>query len=77
MSVQIRVTGAAVSMRKRGSHEAVDVHLPDPLRPVPGEQCVLLQEPEGVMYGGVVGPFDLPGDLWVSDRPQRRHRLHR
>ena len=30
---------------------------------------MLLQEPDGVLYGGVVGAFDLRGDLRVGDRP--------
>ena len=77
MSVQIRITGAAISMRKRRCYQAAHVHLPDPLRPLTGKQSMLLQELERVAYGGVVGPLDLRGDLRVGDRPQRRHRLHR
>jgi hypothetical protein len=37
----------------------------------------MLQESERVVDGGVVGAFDLRGDLRVGDRPQRRHRFHR
>jgi hypothetical protein len=37
----------------------------------------MLQESERVVDGGVVGAFDLRGDLRVGDRPQRRHRLDR
>ena len=44
MGVQIRVTGAAVPMGKRRRDQAADVHLPDPVRPLPGEQSLLLQE---------------------------------
>jgi hypothetical protein len=64
-------------MRERSRHQAADVDLPDALWPFPGKQGVLLQEPERVVDGGVVRPFDLRGDLRVGDRPQRRHRLHR
>ena len=70
MSVQIRITSAAVSMRKRRRHQPADVHLPDPLRPLPGKQSMLLQEPERIPDGGLVGSFDLRGDLRVGDRPQ-------
>ena len=70
MSVQIRITSAAVPMRKRRCYQPEDVHLPDPLRPLPGEQSMPLQEPECVLYGGVVGSFDRCGDVRVGDRPQ-------
>ena len=70
MSVQIRITSAAVSMGKRRSHQPADVHLPDPLRPLPGKQSMLLQESERVVDGGVVRFLDLRGDLRVGDRPQ-------
>ncbi len=69
MGVQIRVAGAAVPMGKRGSHKATYVDLPDPLRPFPGKQGVSLQEPERIVYGCLVGLFDLGGDLLVGDRP--------
>jgi hypothetical protein len=71
MSVQIRVTGAAVSMRKRRRHHAADVHLPDALWSLPGEQCVLIEELECVVDGRLVGAFNLCGDLRIGDRPQR------
>jgi hypothetical protein len=64
-------------MRERRRHQAADVDLPDALWPFPGEQGVLLQESERVVDGGVVGAFDLRGDLRVGDRSQRRHRFHR
>jgi hypothetical protein len=31
---------------------------------------MLLQEPERVVDGGMVGPFDLCSDVLVGDRPQ-------
>ena len=57
-------------MRKRRSYHPAYVHLPDPLRPLTGKQSMLLQEPERVVDGGVVGSFDLRGELRVGDRPQ-------
>ena len=70
MSVQIRITSAAVSMGKRRCYQPAHVHLPDPLRPLPGKQSMLLQEPQCIPDGGLVGSFDLRGDLRVGDRPQ-------
>ena len=35
-------------MCERGRDQAPDVDLPDPLRPGPGEQRLLLNEPQGI-----------------------------
>jgi hypothetical protein len=70
MSVQIRITSAAVAMRKRRCYQPADIHLPDPLRALPGKQRLLLQKPKRVVYGRVVGQFDLCRDVGVGDRPQ-------
>ena len=44
VGVQIRVAGPAVAVGERGRDQAADVDLPDPLRPGPGEQGMLLDE---------------------------------
>ena len=44
MGVQIRVAGTAVAVGERGRDQATHVDLPDPLRPGPGEQGLLLDE---------------------------------
>ena len=46
MGVQIRVPGPAVPVGERGRDQASDVDLPDALRPGPGEQSVLLDDPK-------------------------------
>jgi hypothetical protein len=77
MGVQIRVPGPAVPVRERGSDQASDVDLPDPLRPGAGEQGMLLNERQSVPDGGLMGPFDHSRHRRISDRPQGGHRLHR
>jgi hypothetical protein len=62
---------------ERGGDEASDVDLPDPLRPGPGEQGMLLDERQRVLDRGLMGPFDHSRHRRISDCPQRRHRLHR
>ena len=77
MGVQIRVAGAAVAVGERGRDQATHVDLPDPLRPGPGEQGLLLDEAQRVVDRGLMGPFDRRRHRRFGDRPQRRHRLHR
>ena len=64
-------------MGERRGNEASDVDLPDPLRPGPGEQSLLLDERQRVLHGSLVGLFDRGRHRRVGDRPQSRHRLHR
>ena len=73
MGMQIRIPGPAVAMGERGRHQAGHVDLPDPLRPGPGEQRLLLNEPQRILHRGLMGPFDDRRDGRVGDRPQRRH----
>jgi hypothetical protein len=75
--MEIRVARAAVPMGERGRNQTPDVDLPDPLRPGPGEQSMLLNERQRVRHGGLMGPFDRRRHRRFGDRPQRRHRLHR
>ena len=77
MGVQIRIPGPTVPMGERGRDQAADVDLPDALRAGPGEQRMLLNEPQRILHRGLMGPFDDRRDGRVGDRPQRRHRLHR
>ena len=70
MGVQIRIAGPAVAMGERGRHQAAHVDLPDPLRPGPGEQRLLLDEPQRILDRGLMGPFDGRRDGRVGDRPQ-------
>jgi hypothetical protein len=72
-----RVAGPAVAVGERGRDQATHVDLPDPLRPGPGEQGLLLDEAQRVVDGGLMGPFDRRRHRRFGDRPQRRHRLHR
>ena len=64
-------------MGERGRDQASDVDLPDPLRPGPGEQGMLLDERQRVLDRGLMGPFDHSRHRRIGDRPQGRHRLHR
>jgi hypothetical protein len=73
MGVQIRVPGPAVPVGERGSDQASDVDLPDPLRPGPGEQRMLLDERQRVRHGGLMGLFNRGRHRRVGDRPQGRH----
>jgi hypothetical protein len=77
MGVQIRIAGAAVAVSERGRHQPVNVDLPDPLRPAPGEQRLLLDETQRIGDGGSVRPLDRRHYGPLGDRPQRRDRLHR
>ena len=72
MGVQIRVAGPAVPMGERGRNQAADIDLPDPLRPGPGEQGMLLDECQRVLDGGQVGLFDHSCHRRIGDRPQGR-----
>jgi hypothetical protein len=76
VGVQIGVAGPAVAVGERGANQAPDVDLPDPLRPGPGEQGILLDERQSVLHGSLMGPFDHSRHHRISDRPQGRHRLH-
>ena len=71
------VAGPAVPVGERGRHQSVDVDLPDPLWPSPGEQRLLLDEPQCIGDGGSMSPLDRHRRPRVGDRPQRRDRLHR
>jgi hypothetical protein len=68
VGVQIRVAGPAVPMGEGGCNQAADVDLPDPLRPGPGEQGMLLDERQRVLDGGLMGPFDDSRHRRISDR---------
>ena len=77
MGVQVRIAGAGVAVGERAGDQPGDVHLTYPARTLPGIQRVILQKSERRGDRGMMGLFDLRGDRQVSDRPQRRHRLHR
>jgi hypothetical protein len=77
MGVQIRVPSPAVPVGERGGDQASDVDLPDPLRPGPGEQGMLLDERQRLLDSVLMGPFDHSRHRRISDRPQGGHRLHR
>ena len=48
VGVQIGVTGAAVPVGERGRDQPGDIDLPHPLRPLPGEQRMLLDEAQSI-----------------------------
>ena len=77
VGVQVRVAGPAVPVGERCGDQASDVDLPDPLRPGPGEQGMLLEERQSVLHCGLMRPFDHSRHRRISDRPQGGHRLHR
>jgi hypothetical protein len=64
-------------MGKGGRNQASHVDLSDALRPGPGEEGMVLDERQSILDSSVVGPFNHSRHLRISDRPQRRHRLHR
>jgi hypothetical protein len=70
--MQIRVPGSAVPVGERGRNQASNVDLTDALWPGPGEQCVLLNERQRVLHGGLVGAFDHQCHRRFGDRPQGR-----
>jgi hypothetical protein len=72
VGVQIRVPGPTVPVGERGRNETPHVDLPDPLRPGPSEQGMLLEERQSVIHGGLMGPFDHRRHRRVGDRPQGR-----
>jgi len=76
VGVQIRVAGPAVPVSERGSDQASDVDLPDPLRPSPAEQGMLLDERQSILDRGLMGLFDHSRHRRIGNRPQRGHRLH-
>jgi hypothetical protein len=77
MSVQIRITGPGVAVHERGRDQAADVDLPDPVSALSGEQGVAFDEGQRILHRSLVRLLDMRGDMWVGDRPQRRHRLDR
>ena len=77
VGVQIRIAGPAVAVGEPSPHHTADVDLPDSLWPRPGEQRLLLDEPQRIPNGGSVRPLDRRGRSRVGERPQCRDRLHR
>ena len=77
MGVQVRVAGAGVAVGERGGDQPGDVHLAYPARTLPGEQRLILDEPQRLRDRGLMGLLDPRRDRRVGERPQRRHRLHR
>ena len=77
VGVQIRVAGPAVAVSERRRDQPANVDLPDSLRPGPGEQRILLDEPQRIAHGGLMRAFDDRRHGRVGDRPQGGHRLHR
>ena len=69
VGVQIRVAGPAVAVGERGRDQAADIDLPDALWPGPGEQGMLLDERQGVLDRGLMGPFDHSRHRRFGDRP--------
>ena len=69
------LAGPAVPVGEGGRNKAADVDLPNASRPGPGEQGVLLDEPQSVLDGGLVGAFDGGCHGRFGDRPQSRHRF--
>jgi hypothetical protein len=69
MRVQIRFARSAVPVGERGGDQPTDINLPDALWPGPGEQGMRLDEPQRVVHGGTVGPFDHSRNCWFGDRP--------
>jgi hypothetical protein len=65
----IRVAGTAVAMGERRRDQATHVDLPDPLRPGPGEQGLLLDERQRVVDRGLMGPLDHRRHRRFGDRP--------
>ncbi len=76
MGVQIRIPGTAVPVGERHPDQALHIDLPDPVRPGPGEQGPVLDEPQRVRDRRVMGPFDRRREVWVGQGPQGRDRLH-
>jgi len=62
-------------MGERGRYQAADIDLPDPVRPGPSEQGVILDERQNVLDRGLMRLFDDSRHRRVGDRPQGRHRL--
>jgi hypothetical protein len=52
------------------ANQATHVDLPDPLGPGPGEQGLLLNERQGAVDRGPMGPFDCRRHRRCGDRPQ-------
>jgi len=70
VGVPIRVTGPTVPVGERGGDEASDADLPDPLRPGPGEQGMILNKCQRVLHGGLMRLFDDGRNGRVGHRPQ-------
>jgi len=71
VGVQVRVTGAGVSVVERRGQDAGGVQLLHPGVPAAGVDRLPLQPADGVLHGGVVCSDDLVGDVLGRDRPQR------
>ena len=67
--------GVAAAIER--AHQAAHIDLTGPLRPSPGEQGMLLNEPQRVFNRSLMSPFNRCRHRRISYRPQRRHRLHR
>jgi hypothetical protein len=57
---------------ERGGKEASHVDLPDAVEPGPGEQGMLLDERQSVVYRGLMGLFDHSRHRRFGGRPQGR-----
>lgn len=75
--VQVRVTGARVRVVERRRDQPVGLDLRDPGRAGAGQGGVRLEVGERPSPGRLMRQLNLPADLLVAERPQRRDRLHR
>jgi hypothetical protein len=62
---------------ERGGHEPVREDLFVAALATAGVGGVAFEVVQRSNDGGVVGLADLPGDVWVGERPQERHRICR
>jgi hypothetical protein len=69
VGVQVWIPGPAVPVGERGADQTSYVDLPDPLRPDPGEQGMLLEERQSVLHSGLMGPFNDGRHRRFGDRP--------
>jgi hypothetical protein len=72
VGVQVGVAGPAVPVGERSRDQAPHINLSDAVWPGAGEQGMLLDEPQRVLHGGLMGPFDRGCHRRVGDRPQGR-----
>ena len=75
MGVQIRIPGPAVAVHERRRDQTADVDLPHPLRPGPGVQGVVFDEPQRIRDRGMMGGFDDRRRALVGHRPQGGDRF--